>query len=73
MYTDGLIECMKNGINLYDRKQLRKGIMTHGKLNADNILKQILADRSKLIGNLPPEDDVTVVILESTPGVRASA
>lgn len=65
LYTDGLIECLKDGVNLYDRKQLRKAIKAHGKLSANKLLSQILSERDDRINGLPPDDDVTVVVLET--------
>jgi serine phosphatase RsbU (regulator of sigma subunit) len=72
LYTDGLIECLKEGVNLYDRKQLRKAIKAHGELSANKLLSQVLTERGERIGDLPPDDDVTVVVFEAlrTDGVR---
>ena len=70
LYTDGLIECLKDGVNLYDRKQLRKAIKRHGALSANKLLSQILSERDERIGDLPPEDDVTVVVVEGFPGTQ---
>ena len=66
----GLIECLKDGVNLYDRKQLRKAIKRHGALSANKLLSQILSERDERIGDLPPEDDVTVVVVEGFPGTQ---
>ncbi|MFZ9594731.1 MAG: PP2C family protein-serine/threonine phosphatase [Bdellovibrionia bacterium] len=65
LYTDGLVECMENGTNLYDRRQLRKALKSNGRLQADYLLNKLLADRKKRIKDLPSEDDVTVVICEA--------
>jgi serine phosphatase RsbU (regulator of sigma subunit) len=73
LYTDGLIECMKDDVNLYDRKQLRKALKANGELTANKMLSKILAERDKRIDGLPPEDDVTVVVVEALHKTRIIA
>ncbi|MEO7163107.1 MAG: PP2C family protein-serine/threonine phosphatase, partial [Bdellovibrionia bacterium] len=72
LYTDGLTECVQDGVNLFDRKQLRKLLIEHSHLGAANLLSRILSARDQRIGNFPPYDDVTVVVFEDLSTNRLS-
>jgi serine phosphatase RsbU (regulator of sigma subunit) len=72
LYTDGLIECVQDGTNFFDRKHLRKAIKEHGHLSASKLLSHILADRDKRTQDLPPYDDITVVVFEDLPTNRST-
>lgn len=64
LYTDGLIDCFDGEKQLFGRKQLRKAIDKFGSLEGGKFLSELLKDRQQQIGNLPPADDVTAVVVE---------
>jgi serine phosphatase RsbU (regulator of sigma subunit) len=61
-YTDGLIDCQHGDKVLFERRTLVKILKKHGHLKREALLKSLLGYRLRLIGNIPQEDDVTVVL-----------
>lgn len=63
IYTDGLNEGF-NAENLqYGRERLGVSVAKHSHLNADNFLKNIIADKNSFMNNKPNNDDISVLVI----------
>jgi sigma-B regulation protein RsbU (phosphoserine phosphatase) len=65
VYTDGLIDMVVDGTNLFDRKTLRKTIQAHRASNARALVARVMEQRTRVAKWLPKVDDVTVVVCEA--------
>jgi len=70
LYTDGLIDCIKDEQNLFDRKHLRKSLLDSSMLRGKELMRKVLSERSKKIGGLKEVDDVTAVLIDFDWGAK---
>jgi serine phosphatase RsbU (regulator of sigma subunit) len=68
LYTDGLIDCIRDKESLFERRHLVRLLKKNGKLRGKALLDQLLRERQSMIGSLPQEDDVTVVVCRMSVG-----
>ena len=64
MYTDGLIEATNRKGDLYGHERLKRLILRHVQLDAEELVRKILLDLKAFVGKRPLKDDVTLQILK---------
>ncbi|MFO0947553.1 MAG: GAF domain-containing SpoIIE family protein phosphatase [Planctomycetota bacterium] len=62
-YTDGLSEMMSHSDELYQKRRIREAVRPVAKKSAREILDAILHDASQFRGEVPPRDDLTVIVM----------
>lgn len=62
LYTDGLIEVMKDDQSVFDRRKLLKSLQKNGTSKGKGLLSRVLNEWEKDIQGIPQPDDVTVVL-----------
>ena len=67
LYTDGLIDCLFDGKELFSRRSLVHLLTKHAHLKGDALIQEIIRTRRSMIGNIPQEDDVTAVVCLRSP------
>jgi serine phosphatase RsbU (regulator of sigma subunit) len=65
LYTDGLVDVVVEGTNLFDRKILRKAIQANQASSARLLVSRVMEQRARIAKGLPKVDDVTVVVCEA--------
>lgn len=63
LYTDGFSEAKNMHGEIFGKERMLKSITLNGGTSKE-ILEQLMADFSKFTGNIPLEDDVTVLVLK---------
>jgi sigma-B regulation protein RsbU (phosphoserine phosphatase) len=64
--TDGLWEARNAAGEMMDKERLREIIRTHAGEPAQAIVEALMAGQREHLGDLDPEDDVTLVVLKLT-------
>ncbi len=67
LYTDGLIDCLFDGKELFSRRSLVHLLTKHAHLKGDALVQEIIRTRRSMIGAIPQEDDVTAVVCLRSP------
>jgi sigma-B regulation protein RsbU (phosphoserine phosphatase) len=72
LLTDGLFECPNNAGERFGLERLRAAILDAADLSADGIIERLTAASRAFSGEVPPEDDVTLVVVKRmAPGEHA--
>lgn len=66
MYTDGITEMRNSQKEEYGRTRLQRLVVANAGLNADDLNSIIVADVEKFRGEVPPHDDMTVLVMKRT-------
>jgi sigma-B regulation protein RsbU (phosphoserine phosphatase) len=66
LYTDGITEMRNSEKEEYGRLRLQKLLISNAGLNADEITEKIVKDVDDFRGEVPPHDDMTVLVLKRT-------
>ncbi len=66
LLTDGLFECPNQAKERFGLERLRAAILDAAGLDADGIIKRLTAVSLAFSGEVPPEDDVTLVVVKRT-------
>ncbi len=64
LYTDGITEMRNSEKEEYGRLRLQKLLIDNAGLNADEITEKIVKDVDNFRGEVPPHDDMTVLVLK---------
>ncbi|MGK5084266.1 SpoIIE family protein phosphatase [Bdellovibrionota bacterium FG-1] len=62
LFTDGLVELIREGQPSFDRRRLSKTLLKNSQLSSRLLLEKVLSERALLTVGMPAEDDVTVVL-----------
>jgi serine phosphatase RsbU (regulator of sigma subunit) len=62
--TDGLFECPNSSGERFGLERLRAAILDAAGLDADGIIKRLTSVSLAFSGDVPPEDDVTLVVVK---------
>jgi len=68
MATDGVWEVRNGSGEMYGREALCRMIRRHSSAGAEEILNAVLDDLKRFAGFLPPEDDLTMILVKVTDG-----
>lgn len=66
LYTDGVSEAFSPGGDIYGEERLRQSIRAADGASARAVLEAIDRDMAAFVGDGPPSDDVTLVVLHRT-------
>lgn len=64
--TDGLVEAVAGSGAAYGYERLSSSLMAMGATSAGDVVEGLAADLSRHLGDVPPQDDVTVVCIRMT-------
>ncbi len=64
LLTDGLFECPNDQGERFGLERLRAAIRDAAELDADRIIERLTAESRAFSGDVPPEDDVTLVVVK---------
>ena len=62
-YTDGIVEAMNEQEEMFGFERLLEIARGARAMNADRLLKEILAKVDEFVGNAPQHDDLTVIVV----------
>ena len=62
LYTDGLVECRNKGGVFYGLKRLERLLLKHRDAPVDELVKRIREAHVEFMGDVPPSDDIAVLI-----------
>ncbi len=62
-YTDGIVEAMNEKEEMYGFERLLEIARGARAMNADQLLKEILAKVDEFVGDAAQHDDVTVIVV----------
>ena len=68
MYTDGLTDCFKNDIELFDRRELLKLLRKSGSKSGISLVNAVLEARDGASKGIAQSDDITVVVCSASGG-----
>jgi serine phosphatase RsbU (regulator of sigma subunit) len=66
-YTDGIVEMMNQDLQCYDEKKLHSIIEKNAGKSAAEIKNAILRDVTQFRGTMPPNDDLTLIVIKIFP------
>jgi sigma-B regulation protein RsbU (phosphoserine phosphatase) len=66
-YTDGVTEAMDSDHNEYSDERLKKIVAQHSTKTAPELKNMILKDVQNFIGDEPPSDDLTLMVVRRVP------
>jgi serine phosphatase RsbU (regulator of sigma subunit) len=70
LITDGLFEWSNVSGESYGLERLRNAIHASSFVNTDKMIQRLYSHSQEFAGNVPQEDDVTIVIIRRLPGVN---
>jgi sigma-B regulation protein RsbU (phosphoserine phosphatase) len=62
-YTDGIVEAMDKNEEMFGFERLQDVAHSAKSMNADSLLKEILARVNEFVGDAPQHDDLTVIVV----------
>ena len=68
LYTDGLTDCFKNDIELFDRRELLKLLRKSGSKSGISLVNAVLEARDGASKGIVQSDDITVVVCSASGG-----
>ncbi len=67
LYTDGITEAQSRNGRFYGDRRLQEVLRSVGSRPAQEILEAILEDLKVFMGSIPPQDDVTLIVIRRKP------
>lgn len=65
LYTDGLLDAVNGEGRRFGEEGLERAILRHRRLNPEALCEALLAEVAAFCGEVPPPDDMTLVILRA--------
>jgi sigma-B regulation protein RsbU (phosphoserine phosphatase) len=63
VFSDGLTEAMNGNEEFFGEERLRSDLLPRGRLNAQSLGTHIVTAVDEFVGDAPPHDDLSLVIL----------
>ena len=64
LYTDGIVEALNESGEMYGFEQFLQVIGEHSALDADELLRKLMADVTRFVGDAKQHDDLTIVVVK---------
>ncbi len=72
LYTDGLVQCIREGEPLFTRKELRQTLVEFSSLKGNEFFSKVMSERRRRISDCPQKDDVSAVVCMELPVFESS-